>query len=105
MAKKIISSPVTYTAIGYLAVVFSLLVQTALSAGYLIPGTIQSTVLGIVLVPLMALGPVVGVGLGIRHLMHRMRFVESILALAAAIPLLLLWLAALSRALSGVFRA
>lgn len=77
--KKIFSSPITYVAAGYLAAEMCQKASDAVTAGRLIPGTIQSDALGMVLIPMMAIGPITGVSLAVWHSIHRVRLMESIL--------------------------
>jgi hypothetical protein len=97
----IFSSPVAYVAAAYLAALSALQAQEAVGRGFLIPGTIESNALGILLMSLMAIGPIAGVGLALWHIIHKVRLIESVLALLVAIPLLLIWAAAVSRILSS----
>lgn len=64
--KKIFSSPITYVAADYPAAEMCQKASDAVTAGRLIPGTIQSDALGMVLIPMMAIGPITGVSLAQR---------------------------------------
>ena len=99
---NIFSSPIAYVTAAYLAALLALQAQEAVVRGLLIPGTIESNALGILLMSLMAIGPIAGVVLALWHIFHKVRLIESVLALIVAIPLLLIWAAAVSRVLSSL---
>jgi len=95
--RKLFSSPILFVALGYVAAIASLLAQDAVLRGDLIPGSTTSDLLATTIVPLTFVGPVIGVGLGARHLLNQRRLGESVLGLLASSPLLLLWALALVR--------
>lgn len=103
MARKIdnnviFSSPIFYVLMGYLAGGLCLTVQGAVVAGSIVVGSFIFYTLSFVLLPATLLCPLMAVALAMRHVYRRVRRLESIAAIIGAIPMVLLWYAALSRA-------
>jgi hypothetical protein len=90
LPKKIASSPLLYVLLGYVAAYLVMVAQDLIVGGRLVPGSAVSDALGYVLVPSMAVCPLLGALLAIWHLCQRHRLVESIVSLAVSAPALLL---------------
>ena len=103
--KALLSSPILYAAAGYLALYLTSFAQEAVMRGSLIPGSFASNGLAIVLMSSAFFGPLVALVMGVRYLIRKERLGESFVAILASIPLLLLWCAAASRSLRGLFAA
>jgi len=88
--KKILSSPLVYVIAAYVAGVLAFWAQAAVARGSLVPGTIESTALLIVLTLTMVIGPILGFSLAVWHLVHKVRFTESLIGLLVSLPLLLI---------------
>jgi hypothetical protein len=103
--KIIFSSPILYVSLGYLAGGLGLLVQDAVVAGSIVAGSFLSNTLAFTLITATLLSTLIAVALAIRHIYLRVRLLESIAAVIGAIPMLLLWYAAISRSVSGLLAA
>ena len=97
-----LSSPIVFVGAGYLALCMAGYAQDAVLRGTLVPGSIVSNGLALILMSIAFFGPVMGLFCGLRNIIGRKRLVESIVAVFCSIPFLLLWYAAASRSLSGI---
>ena len=92
LGKFILSSPLTWVLVSYLAAALCLLAQKAVSDGVLVPGTAKSDILGLLLVPTTLVASVAGFGVSIRNLKQNVRSIESLVGLLAALPILFVWI-------------
>jgi hypothetical protein len=90
LTRKIASSPILYTGVGYIAVFFALLVYEFVLKGRLTQNSNIVYASAAVLTPTIVICPLLGAALAILYLRRRHRLEESIVSLVTGAPVLLL---------------
>lgn len=101
MFKKALSSPAFYTAIGYLTALLSLLAANLVSKEYISLNGVFYIYVSLILIAGTLLGPLLGVIFGLWCSFRGRKVFQSIISIVAALPLLLIWAAVISRHISA----